>query len=422
MVPLEADGARLLIGDARALLRRRLEPLVNQHGLDEAFASWVLRDGATLNLDAAAAAAAQRAGAARRSADVGTLGFALSAQPGVQSTRDSFADGARWLTGTSWRSDGVPIGVADDPVALLGVSVGVAAFGDAELTQAVRTWVEPFALHMSSRSDAWEAAIARCAVESLGIPLPTLAVQPEAADVRVALSAVGVGNILAGDQQQALTLAVDSGPELDPLRAVTRLAAIERYLTALNIVAVDAPTIADVVRLLEGLQRALQEWTWEQKARTKGGTPRKWHVDNEYHLQNVLWLVLAPIFPDLRKEDVTPQVGPIQPRADLGIPSLQLIVEAKFVRRKKPLKSVVEQIAADRGLYFVSGSAYERMIAVVWDDGARIEEHETLARGLGALDRVDGAVVLARPGKMNRTDDAEEHSDDESESHLAHQS
>ena len=59
---------------------------------------------------------------------------------------------------------------------------------------------------------------------------------------------------------------------------------------------------------------------------------RQWHVDNEYHVQNLLWVLLAPIFPDLDDEQYLTKIGQKNPRADLYIPSMKLIVEAKFLR------------------------------------------------------------------------------------------
>ncbi len=66
--------------------------------------------------------------------------------------------------------------------------------------------------------------------------------------------------------------------------------------------------------------------------RTTSGTARQWHIDNEYHVQNLLWVLLAPIFPDLDDEQYLTKIGQKNPRADLYIPSMKLIVEVKFLR------------------------------------------------------------------------------------------
>ena len=78
--------------------------------------------------------------------------------------------------------------------------------------------------------------------------------------------------------------------------------------------------------------RRLRKWTWETEPRTTNGTARQWHIDHEYHVQNLLWVLLAPIFPDLDDEQYLTKIGQKNPRADLYIPSMRIIVEVKFLR------------------------------------------------------------------------------------------
>ena len=99
-------------------------------------------------------------------------------------------------------------------------------------------------------------------------------------------------------------------------------------------------------------------------------------------------------------EDSTPKVGPVQPRADIGVPSLRLIVEAKVMRADDPPKKMVEQIAEAAGLYVVAGSRYDRLILFIWDASRRTEHHDEMIRGLRQIAGVVDAVVVARPGSM----------------------
>jgi hypothetical protein len=100
--------------------------------------------------------------------------------------------------------------------------------------------------------------------------------------------------------------------------------------------------------------------------------------------------VLAPLFADIESEGYSTKVGFTQPRADLVIPSLKLIIEAKFARATDSLKEIQKQLAQDAAMYFPQGGQYDRMIAFVWDEAARTEEHATLIQGLEKLDRVAG--------------------------------
>ncbi len=67
-------------------------------------------------------------------------------------------------------------------------------------------------------------------------------------------------------------------------------------------------------------------------------------------------------------------------------------------RRYAGLLQLSEDAAGD----FPQGWSVERMIAFVWDDAARTEEHATLIQGLEQLERVAGVVLASRPAKRRR--------------------
>ena len=52
-------------------------------------------------------------------------------------------------------------------------------------------------------------------------------------------------------------------------------------------------TIADVARLLQGVACSLRYWAWETGPRTRSSAPAHWDVENEYHVQDMLGVVLA---------------------------------------------------------------------------------------------------------------------------------
>ena len=121
-----------------------------------------------------------------------------------------------------------------------------------------------------------------------------------------------------------------------------------------------------------------------------------------------MWVVLAPIFADLEDEENLPSLGQKHPRYDLGVPSLKLIVEVKFVYRgaRREFSNVIEEVAADASLYLRDKSRYAEIVAVVWDDSRHTEQHAELKQGLLAIPGVVGAVVLTRPGRMGPVLDA----------------
>jgi hypothetical protein len=159
--------------------------------------------------------------------------------------------------------------------------------------------------------------------------------------------------------------------------------------------------LVEIARILSLIPAGLRRWTWENKPRTTRGEARQWYIDNEYHVQNLLYFLLFPIFPDIKEEEHTPSVGQQNPRSDLAIPSLELIIEVKFMRANITPQKIIEEIAADASLYLVEGSLYKQILPFIWDDSRRNEEHELMRQGLKKINGIFDTVIISRPNKMN---------------------
>ena len=159
-------------------------------------------------------------------------------------------------------------------------------------------------------------------------------------------------------------------------------------------------SLEDVSKLLKRVPAGLRRWTWEGNSRTKGGQPRQWCIQNEYHVQNLLYFLLAAVFADIREEEYTRSVGQKKPRVDLEIPSLKLVIEIKFWYRRDRPQKIIGEIAEDTSLYLAEGSPHEQMIAFIWDDSRRTEEHDLLHSGIKTLPGIFDVVIVSRPGCM----------------------
>lgn len=160
--------------------------------------------------------------------------------------------------------------------------------------------------------------------------------------------------------------------------------------------------IEDVVRLLKRFEHSMRRWCYEKEPRSKwnGAKPIRWYVDNEYHVQDILWVILSTLFEDLEDEENLPSLGQKHPRYDLGIPSLGLIIEVKYVREKGSFAKVIEEIAADSQLYLSKKEKYNKIIAFIYDDTCSIEQHQECKNGLLSIDSIIDAIIVSRPGKM----------------------
>jgi REase_DpnII-MboI len=189
-------------------------------------------------------------------------------------------------------------------------------------------------------------------------------------------------------------------------RAAAQATALTYLLRDTATMRLGSPSVEDLARVLESIGRSMRRWPWEAVPRTVKSAPARWDIENEYHVQDMLWVILAPLLPDLDDEEWLKSLGQHHPRADLAIPSLELIIEVKFLRSgKSSFSSVIQEVAADASTYLQVGSGYRHIIAFVWDDAARTEEHSELRQGLTRISGVRDAIVLSRPSKMVRNSD-----------------
>lgn len=295
-------------------------------------------------------------------------------------------EGLRWLVDVALMRAGMPAPVVTDGVAHI-------AFG---LAARERPWLagwhdDVLAGAAGNVIPSWIAGGGRVVRSGT---------TPCAVELRLALASRGVVTSCDADAQELLQRLLRGVSPEDAFHAQVLLVALEWTRRSAPIVLPGQATVETVARLLQGTPRALQQWPWEDKPKTKNSRAAKWHVDNEYHVQALLWAMLSPIFPDLRREEYAPQVGPIQPRVDFGIPSLRLLIEAKFTRTRAALKDTVNEIAQDASNYFTTPGSYDRLLVFVWDNGAHSEDHGLVIEGMRKFDRVADAVIVSRPGHM----------------------
>jgi hypothetical protein len=399
----------LLLGDADAGLRREAEKLRGGSALDLLLAGWLLPEVFGAEATAAALAAVgqwretMQGGTPRSYQAVGALALASTLNAADSERHAAFSEGIDWALGTSPEVDGTPVGLAADPPAVLAVVSALLRTEDTARQAAMRTWLSSVLDKFGARLGLWERAQLHVASQLLGEQRHQ---PPELADaccvIRVAV-APATGVVTASDARAIVAAVLEHHAQVDAIGATFLHASLTRTkASVVRSIRTDAMTIADVLALLRNVTRSLRDWTWEEKPRTRTSQARRWHVDHEYHVQNLLWVVLAPLFPDLESEGYSTKVGFTQPRADLAIPSLKLIIEAKFARATDSLKEIQRQLAQDAAMYFPQGGHYDRMIAFVWDDAGRTEEHATLVQGLEKLERVAGGVVVSRPAKMQK--------------------
>lgn len=162
-------------------------------------------------------------------------------------------------------------------------------------------------------------------------------------------------------------------------------------------------SLDDLLGFLEHIPVGLKRWTWEDTPRTRGAAPVKWRVENEYHVQNLLYVLLAPVFNDIADEVYLQPVGQKTPRVDLYLPSLHTIIEVKYRKdAKKSFQALIGEIAEDASLYR-SDAKYKaaRIVSVLWDCTRATQEHAKFIEGVLKIDGMSGCVVINAPSTMD---------------------
>lgn len=368
------------------------------------FAAWVQQD-LPVQLALLKTLAAEAAGLAdqRQSNIVALLGYATTVDA---SYTPGFADGVAWLRQRQYFIAGRAAGFEVNGLALFGVAIGLRSTADAG-GEAIG-WFKGLLMQslQQHRPADWNEALIAAAAEVLG---ERSSVGTIAADLRVALAARGVLAAEPATRVEAWDLIAGlTGSDDGMSRAATQAAALSFLVRESSTLRTGTSSITDVANVLSGLNRSMRRWVWESKRRTPRSAMARWVVDNEYHVQDMLWVVLAPVFPDLDDEEWLKSLGQHHPRADLAIPSLRAIIEVKFARKDgKTFSELIQEVAADASTYLQDGSGYANIIAFIWDDAARTEEHAEVRQGLLRVRGVVDAIVLSRPQKMDRSPSAD---------------
>lgn len=162
-------------------------------------------------------------------------------------------------------------------------------------------------------------------------------------------------------------------------------------------------SLDDLLGFLEHIPVGLKRWTWEHTGRTRGAEPVQWLVENEYHVQNLLYVLLGPVFNDIADEVNLQPVGQKNPRIDLYIPSLHVIIEVKYRKdTKKSFQMLIGEIAEDASLYRADAKYKDaHIVSFLWDCTRATQEHSKFKEGVLRLDGIDGCVVVNAPSTMD---------------------
>jgi len=403
MVSIANSNPEYILRDIVSSLSVKLKT-IDPKSIDAAFVSWIYPKGR------------EDIGAERpidlltsNYTHVAHLGYLIDIAPAEHAQLlNELKDGLNRMSLRPTTVMGSPAAFCSDAVAIFGIALGATRIGE-ETLLAIRNWMRSFPNLADTNIPSWKKTLISGAYGILGNSDRTDHYPPknQASDMQLALSSRGIVGFSEIDFEQAYhTVCNGAIYEQDDFSVMgARLQAIDYLTNHLPAISLSQPSIDQIAKLLNNVTSAFRRWSWEEKAKTSTSTVQRWDLQNEYHVQNILYFLLAPIFPDIESEFYLENTGQLNPRADIGLPSLNLIIEVKFLRKTKNFQNMLEEIAADNTLYFKEDSVYKEkytnMLVFLWDDTNRDHEHIIFKNGVNSFKNVVESVVISRPGFMN---------------------
>jgi hypothetical protein len=153
-----------------------------------------------------------------------------------------------------------------------------------------------------------------------------------------------------------------------------------------------------VAEVLRNFEASMKRWRWDSDTLRN---PIRWPITQEREVQDILWVILRSYFPDVVDEDTLPKLGHSAYKADFGIGSLKLIIEAKFSTGREDFKKIEKEVQEDC-IPYLRDLRYESLIVFIYDDSASVQEHDTTRRALLEIPGIVDVVIVSRPSQLTQ--------------------
>lgn len=100
-----------------------------------------------------------------------------------------------------------------------------------------------------------------------------------------------------------------------------------------------------ILRILDGIHNSMTRITNSKNRHAKRNNVYK--IEDEYDLQDLVWTILKPIFPEMTNElPIAKHMG-VSSRADFYIPEVKTILELKYIKSDDYAKEIPKQLDND---------------------------------------------------------------------------
>ena len=178
-------------------------------------------------------------------------------------------------------------------------------------------------------------------------------------------------------------------------RAALLLRAVTHIITTSIDEIVLGPSHVGII--LDRFEDAMRRWRFDADDLAQA---IRWPITSEREVQDILWVILRPVFDDLVDEETLRKVGHSSYRADFGIPSLGLLIEVKYARKASDFKLFEKEIMEDYLAYLKENGPYQRMAVFIYDESASVQEHGTTRNAILAFDNITDVIIVSRPSHL----------------------
>ncbi len=144
----------------------------------------------------------------------------------------------------------------------------------------------------------------------------------------------------------------------------------------------------------------MRRWRWDLPDENRKREPVQWPITSEREVQDVLYLILRSVFDDVVDEETLPKFGHASTRADFGIPSLRVLVEAKYAYNGSDYKKIEQELMVDSVAYPQKNDLYSEIVAFISDASAAVEHHDVTRRALLEIPVISDVVIVSRPAAL----------------------
>lgn len=107
-------------------------------------------------------------------------------------------------------------------------------------------------------------------------------------------------------------------------------------------------------------------------------------IENEYDVQDLLYVMIKSVFSDARLEEFTTKHADRSKRIDIVIPSIDVVIETKYVRDKSHANSISDEIKIDIESYHVHPNC-KTLCVFVYDPHKEIIDIQNIMKDLSGL-------------------------------------